>query len=394
MNDTESKLMDNSYDRFFEKIMFGQSFLEAPIIASHICGSNSIANNIASMRAIEIACGIVSSAQTEKLRNLMLYAQIIQSHTVHLYSTILPIIISVSSLSELQKDHRELFKNAVYLKNFGDKIAETIGGRSLHPIANIPGGFTVHPTTNNLKNIVEYRKEIIESAKNTLATFGNLDYPVFESKNIFATVCKQGDYSLSGHGIWTSEEKHFTVEKYQEHILEELRPHSTIKYATINGKETMVGPLARLTINKIEDKEIREFITDLNIKIDENNPFHNIIATAVELYYFVTKAIETIENLSEKGIISEPIKQTTKFGYGTAGCESPDGTIIHSYKLNSEGNIISCDIITPTVFNLPCFESSRKILEKTIKGYDQIEKNKISKLLFESYYLCMTCGPH
>ncbi len=394
MTESTPKFISNDYQRFFEKIVFNQRYSEVPIITSRICGANSVANNITSTRAIEIACGINPSSQTEKLRDMLLYAQIIQSHTLYLYLEILPYFTGVNSLSELQKDHQEIFKNAVCLKNFADNIIKSIGGRSIHPISNVPGGFTAYPTVKRLKSVIDESANAIHSAKNTLSIFASFDYPILELKNVMGAIHRPGEYIVSGNGIWTSEDKHFVVEKYKEHLLEELQPHSTVKYGRIDGKEIMAGPLARLALNKLDDKDVADFVKSLNLNPDYNNPFNNIIASAIELYYFTKKAIKSTNNLLDKGISIEPLKLPKKFSIGTACCESPDGTLIHSYKLNDEGNIINCDIVTPSVFNLPLCESNLKLLNDVIKNYDPVEKDKITKLLFRSYRLCKNCGSH
>lgn len=388
------KIIKFNNERFFEKIMFGQSFLEAPIISSRICGSNSVANNIVAVRAIEIACGIVPSVQTEKLRELMLYAQIIQSHTLHLYSKILPYFIGVNSLSELQKDHQEIFKNAITLKNFADNILTIIGGRSIHPISNVIGGFASFPSSKNFKQILDSEKDVLDSAQNTLSMFANFEYPDIKFPISASAIHNLSDYPVSGVGIWTTEDKHFLLEKYKEHILEEIQPNSDTKYGTIDGKQTMVGPLARFIINQQKNQDIKKLINNFDIKIDIENPFHNILAEAIEINLMVMKTIELITGLLKRNIIIEPIKQPRKYGASVAGCEGPGGTIIHHYELDSKGKVIKCDIVTPTVFNQPIFESIIKLLKPTMKEANSEETEKTKQLLYESLNLCQACGTH
>ena len=59
-------------DRFVEKILLGRKYFEAPIITSRICGICPTIHSTTSIKAIEDACKISPSKQTENLRKLML----------------------------------------------------------------------------------------------------------------------------------------------------------------------------------------------------------------------------------------------------------------------------------------------------------------------------------
>ena len=80
-----AKMMTTEGARLIEGILVGRNFYEAPIITSRICGICPVVHKISSIKAIENAFAIKPSSQTVRLRKLMLSAQIIHSHALHLF---------------------------------------------------------------------------------------------------------------------------------------------------------------------------------------------------------------------------------------------------------------------------------------------------------------------
>ena len=106
------------------------------------------------------------------------------------------------------------------------------------------------------------------------------------------------------------------------------------------------------------------------------------------------ESIHLIEHFAEKGIKKEPVKLPKKFSKGTAACEAPRGTLFHHYELDKNGYIVACDIITPTVQNLPPLEVAMKKLGPIIKNKKPTERNQIIEMLIRAYDPCITCATH
>ena len=71
--------------RFFEAMLVGKKWENAPWISGRICGICSIGHTLASIRAVENAFGIVPTEQTRTLRLLLKHMETLQSHILHLY---------------------------------------------------------------------------------------------------------------------------------------------------------------------------------------------------------------------------------------------------------------------------------------------------------------------
>ena len=392
----KARIIGLENDRFVEKILFGRKYYEAPIITSRICGICPTIHNITSTKAIEDACGITVSAQTKNLRRLMLCGQMIQSHSLHLYLLVLPDFVGASSSFELQTNHPELFQNAIKLKHYADDIIETIGGRAVHPISNVPGGFKSFPEKEKLKNLLHNSEEILEIAEKTVRLFNSFKYPSLKRKIGFSSLFKGKEYAYYEGDIKSSYGIIFNSKNYKRYLFEELKPYTRAKFATLRGKEIMVGAEARINLNKkYLSKNSLGLITDLGIKHYFDSPFDNIIAQAIENYYFVDQSLEIIKTFMKEGIDrKDPVKPVKEYGVGTSACEAPRGTLIHHYELDKDGSITGCDIITPTVQNLPAMEHDLKLLIQSIKELNKAEQKKIIEMFIRAYDPCITCATH
>ena len=391
----KARIIGLENDRFVEKILLGKKYWEAPIITSRICGICPTIHNVTATRAIESACGITVSSQTKKLRELMLSAQMIQSHSLHLYLLVLPDFVGVSSSFELQKSHPELFKNAIALKKFADKVLEVIGGRAVHPITSVPGGFKAYPSKDNLTGLLPLLQEAEKKAAETLQLFSSFTYPEVKREMIYSALHKDKSYAFYDGEIWTTKGNIFEADKYKSYIFEELRPYTRAKFGTLRGNEMMVGAISRVNLGFDHlQKETKKLVSTLGISFPFDNPFQNIIAQAIENHHFVLLAKEIIADFIQNGIKKEHLQPTRRFSSGAAACEAPRGTLFHYYELNDQGNITKCDIITPTVQSLPPLEKDLKIIEPLLKDKTKDEQNKITEMLIRSYDPCITCATH
>ena len=77
----------------------------APIIA-RICGVCSNSHTLVSLAATEAALGVAVSRQTRRLRQLLLFGEILQSHILQLYFMAVPDYLGVGSILPLARSRR------------------------------------------------------------------------------------------------------------------------------------------------------------------------------------------------------------------------------------------------------------------------------------------------
>ncbi|HCL81064.1 MAG TPA: Ni/Fe hydrogenase subunit alpha, partial [Nitrospiraceae bacterium] len=102
--------------RFFEGILRGRSIFEAQHITSRICGICACGHSLASIQAAEDALGIAPSAQTVKLRKLLLHMEILDSHILHIYLLAAPDLLGVKSFIPLIETHNKVVRRALRMK--------------------------------------------------------------------------------------------------------------------------------------------------------------------------------------------------------------------------------------------------------------------------------------
>jgi sulfhydrogenase subunit alpha len=147
---------------------------------------------------------------------------------------------------------------------------------------------------------------------------------------------------------------------------------------------------------KILEKEA-DLKKALNIlKENLENPFYNNLAQAIEIHYEIKKGIEFFQRLLKIGPIINQGEVKVKAGEGVGAVEAPRGTLFHEYKINNDGEISYCNIITPTAQNL-------NMMERDIMQYVDIllskgaSKEKIVsevEKLIRAYDPCFSCSTH
>lgn len=333
--------------------LIGRPYWQAPIMAARIDCDNSVAHNLTAVKAIESACGIEVSSQTKKLRELILAAEIIKNHTIHLYFEVLPEFLGLSSSDELAKLHPELFRDAVDLEHFANNILATIGGRATHPITSVVGGFKSYSNFQFVFNgDVSPRREASPlrgtnvDATKTLRLFSSFDLPVSESKSYFAALHLDNDYAFYNGEIWTSKGDVYTADRFLEFA---------DKWGCFSPKRSVpmtIGSLARYNLNQSHfNKEIKGLLSELNIEKKLLNPAEVILAKAIEIYYFVILSVDLLDYFGKARTKDEHVIPPRKFSAGSSAVESADGIIIHHYELDKAGMIVRCEIFTPNDFN-------------------------------------------
>jgi len=371
--------------RFFEGLLLGKKFDEAPEITSRICGICSSAHTIATVQAIEKALGIRPSKHTLLLREALIMGETLRSHATHLYFMALPDYLGLESVLQLKEKKPKYVDFAFELITIGNKIVEAVGGREIHPF---PAGFeNVKINTKRLQEVKEMLKAKRDKIKKGLKIFLKLKYPKLIRKTDYLCLKKKDDYAFIG-GLLHSKSGTIKTTDYKKHITEELREYSTSKFALKDGQSFMVGAMARINNNYEQlSKHAKEFLT---IKPPFDNPFYNNVAQAAEILHIVDRLIEMLNKI-------RPVKKKKpipKTGHAVAAVEAPRGTLFHEYKLDRDGIITYANIITPTVQNLARMEGDIQLLLQKImhKNKDEI-KLEIEKLI-RAYDPCFSCSTH
>ena len=371
-------------ERLFEGMLVGRTIEEMHWITPRICGVCPIAHNLASLSAAEDALGIDSNQTTKLLRELMQCSQMIQSHALHLFFLSLPDYLGIDRGTELARKNPVAFKRALVLKEVSDSVSHLVAGRSIHPTSPRVGGFHKIPAKKSLEKILVKIADAFEAAEETIKLCAGLDYP--ELRVNLELAAQEGDSIIAASSIDIKERKKSSIRNYKKDIEEEVRNYSTAKFAKYQGKEMLVGSLARLAVYGNYDQEYQ---------IDFANPFHNNFAQAIEIGYYLKKAHWLVEELLKRKLDSEVIKPAIKPSLkGIGVTEAPRGGLYHEIHLDEKGIIKEANIITPTVQNLTSIEKSAQELLGQTKNRSRKKLERLLVMLVRAYDPCITCSVH
>jgi len=384
-------------ERLFEGMLVGRPAEEMYWITPRICGVCPVAHNLASIKAVEAALGIEPSQQTILLRQLMMAGQMIQSHMLHLYFLALSDYLGIDRATELNKKNPKALKYALQLKDVSDKIVQTVGGRSIHPLTPVQGGFRKLPSQLALKKLLKEVKSIEQAVLATADLCIGLEWPDIETDLEFVSQTNAQEFPenfvvYDTSYLVSSVQGQYQIEQYKKAISEDIKSYSTAKFGQYKGREVFVGSLARLAVqpNGLANRA-KPYLQNLNFR----NPYHNNFAQAIEMVHFQQQAEQILEeliNLKLNTKIAKPAKHPKRKGIGAV--EAPRGGLYHEVHLDKENNITYVNIITPTVQNLTSIEkSARAVLDQT-KKLSQKEKERLLNMLVRAYDPCITCAVH
>ena len=344
------KIMENK--RFFEKAILGKPFNQVPQLLSRICGTCSIAHLLAAIEAVEDALDYKPSKQTTILRKLLTYGLMIRDHALHLYVFALPDVLEKDSILEFdendEKEHK-LLHDMFDIKRAGNNLSTYVGGRAVHAPFPMVGGFVKYPTPEELEKSKEELGEMREKVLYVMEVFDQCPFKL-ERKTKFIAL-KTDDFSFLEGPALCSEGNFCVPEKdFRNQLKEVVIPYSTAKAYTFQGKEYMVGSLARLNVNKSAlhkntQKDAKKYID----RFPSIDVYHNNLAQAIEILHSIDHAIELIDNL--KITPTPPDKIPLKAGDGVGMMEAPRGTLYHYVKLDNKGIVTDAEVVVPTAQN-------------------------------------------
>jgi len=384
--------------RFLEALVVGRSYNEVPPILSRICAICSAVHTITSLMAVEDAFGTKISPQTELLRDLLVQGGNIESHALHLFCLAIPDFLGYSGAFTLANDHPREVKIGLGLKKLGNTVQEAIGGRAVHPVNAILGGFGKVPTKETLLTLKEELIKGLEEALAALEFIASLEIPNFsQSPTVYAALGSSAqEYSLFGDKVIFSGGESREIKSYREICNETVVPHSHAKHSHFKGKPFMVGALARVMLNghklQSEAKKAKE---KLGLDSRTENILHNNTAQAIEIVYSIERSIQIIDELVERGIKDEKsVKIKPKAGQGTAAAEAPRGTLYHSYTFDKEGRLTKADVITPTAQNLANVEKDFRASAQRLLDEPEDSLQAKLEMVARAYDPCLSCSVH
>lgn len=412
--------------RGFERFIQGRPFWEVPVLVQRLCGICPVSHHLAAAKAMDIIVGAEKLTPTaEKMRRLMHYGQIFQSHALHFFHLVSPDILfgfesdpATRNIIGVARKHPDLAVQGVMMRKYGQEIIKATAGKKIHGTGAVPGGINKNLSIEERDALLKDVDQMMEWSRGALKiakdyTTENLDsiasFGSFESNHL-SLIREDGAMDLY-HGnlraIDCNGKKIFDQIDYRgylDYIAEEVRSWSYMKFPFIKsiGPEKgwyRVGPLARVnTADFIDtpeaDKELKVFKA-----LTEGKP-NNITmayhwARMIELLHAMEKIKELLNDPDLQG--EDLIVRGTRREEAVGLLEAPRGTLFHHYKVNENDQVVMANLIVSTTHNNePMNRAVQKVAEEKLSGKAEITEGLLNnvEVAIRAYDPCLSCATH
>lgn len=431
-NVTESRLHIVEF-RGFERFVQGRPYWEAPVLVQRLCGICPVSHHLAAAKALDVIVGAGAEGLTptgEKMRRLMHFGQMFQSHALHFFHLVSPDLLfgvdgdpAIRNVIGVALMHKELAVQGVMMRKFGQEIIRATAGKKIHGTGAIPGGIN--------KNLsIEERDEFLKGAdplnidKMIAWSQGALDFfKDYHAKNTewidgFATfpsshlslVRKDGALDLY-HGVLRAVDNDgkkilddVDYQDYLQYVGEEVRSWSYMKFPYLKsiGKKDgwyRVGPLARLNVcdfipTPLAQKEFEIFKAYTKGK-PNGMSMHMHWARLIELLHSaeVMKELLNDPDLQKDDLVTKG----TKVKEGVGLIEAPRGTLFHHYRINDDDQIEMANLIVSTTHNNePMNRAVNWVANNVISGQAEVTEGMMNQVevAIRAYDPCLSCATH
>ena len=389
--------------RLFESMVRGRSFTEVSYISSRICGICSASHTVTDLLAIERIFGVNVTDRTNALRELLVYGSYLQNHGTHLFVLAAPDFLGQKSVFPVADIDPALFDSALELKRLGNELCTAVGGRSIHPITAVVGGFTHEIGRDEYLAFAERMEAMMPFALATVDLFDSFAVPDLTSDGDVLAMYAPDKYAVCDSRIarFIDAGVSFDADDWTREIEEYQVAHSGALFARVRstGKPYMTSSLARINLSWPHlCKTAKVAAAKAGLRPPERNPFRNNVAQAVELVDALERCAELCRRLAAdefKGG-SAPVPFEVRAGRGVGYTEAPRGVVLHELELDRDGRVVHASIITPTSQNVANMEADmRKLAELMVaQGADEPTIRLEIEKLVRAYDPCLSCSVH
>jgi NAD-reducing hydrogenase large subunit len=411
--------------RGFERFIQGRPFREVPVMVQRLCGICPVSHHLAASKALDHVVGAARLAPTaEKIRRLMHYGQMLQSHALHFYYLASPDLLfgfgsdlAQRNLVGVAAAHPETARRGVLLRKFGQEVIRLTAGKRVHGTGSVPGGVNKSLTPDERAALLKDIYRIVGWSRDAVHLVKSLHAQNPALYNGFG-VCRSNTMSLVGpdgemdfyHGALRARDAAGDIlfdgvdyRNYAQHILEEVKPWSYMKFPYFSALGPQdgwykVGPLARVQNcdripTPLAEAERREFVDYCG-----GSPSHAPLAYHWTRMIEMLHAAETIKDLLQDDDITggDLVRTGPRATEGVGVIEAPRGTLIHHYRVDEDDLVTMCNLVVATTHNNEAMnESIRSVARHYLNGREVTEGllNHI-EVAIRCFDPCLSCATH
>jgi NAD-reducing hydrogenase large subunit len=411
--------------RGFERFIQGRLFWEVPVLVQRLCGICPVSHHLAAAKAMDRIVGGENLTPTaEKIRRLMHYGQMYQSHALHFFHLASPDLLfgfdadpAIRNVIGVAAKYPELAVQAVMMRKYGQEIIKTTAGKKIHGTGAIPGGMNKNLSLAErdvlLKDVdqqMTWAKSAVKIARDyTMAHLKELlPFGSFESNHL-SLVRADGAMDLYHGNLRAVDAQGKSIfdqidyQKYVDFIAEDVRDWSYMKFPFIKklGPETgwyRVGPLARLNTADFIDtpaaESARKEFRALTGGKTNNVTMAYHWARMVELLHSMEKIQALLNDKDLQG--QDLVVKGQRREEGVGVIEAPRGTLFHHYRVDRNDQVVMGNLIVSTTHNNePMNRAVTKVAQDHLSGVEITEGllNRI-EVAIRAYDPCLSCATH
>ncbi|MGA3352028.1 MAG: Ni/Fe hydrogenase subunit alpha [Acidimicrobiales bacterium] len=380
--------------RYFEAMLVGRHFTEAPDITSRICGICPVAYQMSACNAMEDACEVDVDERIRALRRLLYCGEWIQSHALHVYLLHAPDFLGCADAVELAERAPGIVERGLDLKRIGNLVMETVGGRAVHPVNVRVGGFYRAPSPESVAALAEPLFKARDQALATVEWVAGFEFPDVEADYRFVALREAGRYAIESGRAVSSDGLDLSPAQLAELVVEEHVERSTALHARLGGRDSyLTGPLARYSLNSSMLPPLAaEAAAGAGLGPVCKNPFRSIVVRAIELVFACDEALSLVETYAPP---DPPVATVVpRAASGAGATEAPRGLLFHTYDIDESGTIRRARIVPPTSQNQLTIESDlRQVAQESLDlGDDELQWR--CEQAVRNHDPCISCAAH
>ena len=380
--------------RYFEAMLVGRHFSEAPDITARICGICPVAYQMSACAAMEDACSVSVSDAIKRLRRLLYCGEWIQSHALHIYLLHAPDFLGCADAVELAERDPRVVERGLDIKRTGNLIMEAVGGRAVHPVNVRVGGFYRAPDRSAIAALAEPLRRARENALATVSWVSGFEFPDVAGDYRFVALRSPRHYAVEEGRPGLFEGFDVSAGQFAQLAVEEHVARSTALHSRLEGRDHyLTGPLARYAINgALWPRGAADAARAAGLGAACTNPFQSIVVRAVELVFACDEALRLVEEYEPPD--SPAVEVTPRAGVGTGVSEAPRGLLLHQYEIDDQGIIVRARIMPPTSQNLLTVEDDlRRVVEDGMTLSDDDLQWRCEQTV-RNHDPCISCAAH
>ncbi len=412
--------------RGFERFIRGRLLWEVPVVVQRLCGICPVSHHLAAAKAMDMIVGVDELPPTaEKMRRLMHYGQVMQSHVLHFFHLAAPDLLfgfdapaAKRNVFEILKENPELGRRAVMMRKYGQEIIEATAGKKVHGTGAIPGGINHNLSIakrdaflKDIDTMTQWVKDAVALAKDY--TLGHLDlvnsFASFPS-NYMSIVRSDGALDLyNGNFRLKDPDGNILIDQvpnrdYYNYVIEDVRSWSYMKFPYYKEMtpETgwyRVGPLARLNNVDFIDTPLANAALDELRAVTDGKPnttsLGNHWARMIEVLHCIEKIRELLNDPDLQG--TDLVAKGDRREEGIGVIEAPRGNLIHHYKVDEHDQVTYCNLIVSTTHNNEGMNRAVKdVAIKHLSGHEKITEGMLNhiEVAIRAYDPCLSCATH